>query len=49
MRPTKYPLYSPSSTAAWEGYLRVNAAVAQKLLPLLADDDMVWVHDYHQN
>ncbi|ENZ7483848.1 alpha,alpha-trehalose-phosphate synthase [Klebsiella aerogenes] len=32
---------------AWEGYLRVNAAVAQKLLPLLADDDMVWVHDYH--
>ncbi|HDU6293592.1 TPA: alpha,alpha-trehalose-phosphate synthase [Klebsiella aerogenes] len=32
---------------SWEGYLRVNAAVAQKLLPLLADDDMVWVHDYH--
>ena len=32
---------------AWEGYLRVNAAVAQKLLPLLADDDMIWVHDYH--
>ena len=32
---------------AWDGYLRVNAAVAQKLLPLLADDDMVWVHDYH--
>ncbi|MGR7398725.1 alpha,alpha-trehalose-phosphate synthase [Klebsiella aerogenes] len=32
---------------AWDGYLRVNAAVAQKLLPLLADDDMIWVHDYH--
>ncbi len=32
---------------AWEGYQRVNAAVAQKLLPLLTDDDMIWVHDYH--
>lgn len=32
---------------AWEGYLRVNALLADKLLPLLNDDDMIWVHDYH--
>lgn len=32
---------------AWEGYLRVNALLADKLLPLLEKDDMLWVHDYH--
>ena len=30
-----------------EGYERVNALFARKLSPLLRDDDMVWVHDYH--
>ncbi|HXD04684.1 MAG TPA: trehalose-6-phosphate synthase [Burkholderiaceae bacterium] len=29
------------------GYRRVNRLFAQKLLPLLAPDDIVWVHDYH--
>ena len=29
------------------GYLRVNAYFATKLLPILHDDDLVWVHDYH--
>ncbi|EFF0782792.1 alpha,alpha-trehalose-phosphate synthase [Escherichia albertii] len=33
--------------SAWEGYLRVNALLADKLLPLLEDDDIIWVHDYH--
>ena len=32
---------------AWEGYSRVNALLADKLLPLLKDDDIIWVHDYH--
>lgn len=32
---------------AWEGYLRVNALLADKLLPLLKDDDILWIHDYH--
>lgn len=32
---------------AWEGYLRVNATLADKLLPLIEDDDNLWVHDYH--
>jgi alpha,alpha-trehalose-phosphate synthase [UDP-forming] len=32
---------------AWEGYLRVNTQLADKLLPLLNDDDNIWVHDYH--
>lgn len=32
---------------AWEGYQRVNALLADKLLPLLKDDDIIWIHDYH--
>ena len=30
-----------------EAYERVNRQFAQKLLPLLTNDDFVWVHDYH--
>jgi trehalose 6-phosphate synthase len=29
------------------GYQRVNAFFAHRLAPLLKDDDLVWVHDYH--
>jgi trehalose 6-phosphate synthase len=29
------------------GYRRVNQMLARKLLPLLRDDDILWVHDYH--
>ncbi|MFZ4258541.1 alpha,alpha-trehalose-phosphate synthase [Raoultella terrigena] len=32
---------------AWEGYQRVNATLADKLLPLIESDDIVWIHDYH--
>lgn len=32
---------------AWEGYQRVNAQLAQKLQPLIEDDDILWIHDYH--
>lgn len=32
---------------AWEGYLRVNTLLAAKLAPLLREDDVLWVHDYH--
>ncbi|MBW8822841.1 MAG: alpha,alpha-trehalose-phosphate synthase (UDP-forming) [Xanthomonadales bacterium] len=28
-------------------YRRVNALFADKLMPLLHDDDIVWIHDYH--
>jgi hypothetical protein len=31
----------------YDGYRRVNALFADKLAPLLRDDDVVWVHDYH--
>ncbi|SEL43888.1 trehalose 6-phosphate synthase [Pseudoxanthomonas sp. GM95] len=30
-----------------EGYRRVNALFADKLAPLLKEDDTVWIHDYH--
>ncbi|MDE1159911.1 MAG: alpha,alpha-trehalose-phosphate synthase (UDP-forming) [Neorhizobium sp.] len=29
------------------GYFRVNRFFAHKLAPLLKDDDVIWVHDYH--
>lgn len=29
------------------GYRRVNQLFARKLQPLLRDDDILWVHDYH--
>ncbi|MBK0031753.1 alpha,alpha-trehalose-phosphate synthase [Erwinia sp. S43] len=32
---------------AWEGYSRVNKLLAQRLLPLLKPDDVLWIHDYH--
>ncbi|CAA7623276.1 alpha,alpha-trehalose-phosphate synthase (UDP-forming) [Magnetospirillum sp. UT-4] len=35
------------SRRSLEGYLRVNAAFAAALAPMLRPDDLVWVHDYH--
>ncbi len=29
------------------GYLEVNALFAEKLVPLLKANDLIWVHDYH--
>jgi trehalose 6-phosphate synthase len=29
------------------GYRRVNQLFARKLKPLLRDDDIIWIHDYH--
>lgn len=31
----------------YEGYQRVNVRFAQALQPLLRDNDVLWVHDYH--
>ncbi|SDV51008.1 alpha,alpha-trehalose-phosphate synthase (UDP-forming) [Chitinasiproducens palmae] len=31
----------------FDGYRRVNAWLAARLVPLLEPDDIVWVHDYH--
>lgn len=30
-----------------KGYERVNERFAESVLPLIAEDDLVWVHDYH--
>lgn len=32
---------------AYHGYRAVNRRFAQALAPLLRDDDLIWVHDYH--
>jgi len=31
----------------YQAYERVNTEFAENLLPLLAPDDIIWVHDYH--
>ncbi len=31
----------------YAGYRRVNNWLAQQLIPLLREDDVIWVHDYH--
>jgi trehalose 6-phosphate synthase len=33
--------------ATLEGYHQVNTLFADKLAPLLRDDDLIWIHDYH--
>lgn len=35
------------SDAHYDAYRRVNRQFAERLLPLLSSDDLVWVHDYH--
>jgi trehalose 6-phosphate synthase len=35
------------SRADATGYMRVNRLLADKLSPLIRDDDIIWVHDYH--
>ncbi|WP_298214020.1 alpha,alpha-trehalose-phosphate synthase (UDP-forming) [Acidovorax sp.] len=35
------------NTSFIAGYRRVNQMFARKLMPLLRDDDIIWVHDYH--
>jgi len=35
------------SEAAFQAYARINRLFADRLLPLLRSDDLVWVHDYH--
>lgn len=35
------------SDAQYAAYRRVNELFAERLLPLLREDDLVWVHDYH--
>ncbi|QUS36400.1 alpha,alpha-trehalose-phosphate synthase (UDP-forming) [Falsirhodobacter algicola] len=30
-----------------EGYFRVNRMFADRLMPLIEPDDIIWVHDYH--
>jgi len=38
---------SESTHRDFEGYLRVNRQFVTRLLPMLRDDDLVWVHDFH--
>lgn len=35
------------SEARMSGYQRVNRLFAKLLQPLISDDDVIWVHDYH--
>ncbi len=32
---------------AWEVYCQVNDLMARRLKPLVKEDDVLWIHDYH--
>jgi trehalose 6-phosphate synthase len=38
---------SESTNKDFEGYLRVNRIFVTRLLPMLRDDDLIWIHDFH--
>ncbi|PPS58374.1 hypothetical protein CRX72_15745 [Pantoea sp. BRM17] len=42
-----YPIGIEPDAEAWEGYCRVNTALAHRLKPLIQSDDVLWIHDYH--
>ncbi len=35
------------SDEQYDAYQRVNRLMAERLVPLLEEDDLIWVHDYH--
>ncbi len=39
--------YFKYSRSQYNAYCRVNEFFARRLYPLLTDDDVIWVHDYH--
>ena len=39
--------YFSYSRKQYDAYCRVNVLFARKLAPLLQQDDIIWVHDYH--
>ncbi|HET9835852.1 MAG TPA: trehalose-6-phosphate synthase, partial [Rhodanobacteraceae bacterium] len=41
------PTVMQYSRAQYTGYREVNKLFAEKLAPLLREDDRVWIHDYH--
>ncbi|HJR14667.1 MAG TPA: alpha,alpha-trehalose-phosphate synthase (UDP-forming) [Rhodanobacteraceae bacterium] len=41
------PTVMQYSRAQYTGYREVNKLFAEKLAPLLRDDDRIWIHDYH--
>ncbi|HEX5960099.1 MAG TPA: trehalose-6-phosphate synthase [Rhodanobacteraceae bacterium] len=41
------PTVMQYSRAQYAGYRAVNRLFAEKLAPLLRDDDRIWIHDYH--
>jgi len=41
------PTLMQYSRTQYAGYREVNKLFAEKLAPLLRDDDRIWIHDYH--
>ncbi|MGH8147262.1 MAG: alpha,alpha-trehalose-phosphate synthase (UDP-forming) [Rhodanobacteraceae bacterium] len=41
------PTLMDYSRAQYDGYRAVNRMFAERLAPLLREDDRIWVHDYH--
>jgi len=35
------------SEVAWKAYMKINRLYAEKILNIIQDGDIIWVHDYH--
>jgi trehalose 6-phosphate synthase/phosphatase len=35
------------SEASWKAYVKINGLYAEKILQLINDGDILWIHDYH--
>ncbi len=35
------------SEISWKAYVKINRLYAEKILPLIKDGDIIWIHDYH--
>ena len=41
---TEHVVYSEM---AWKAYIKINRVYAEKILQLVSDGDILWIHDYH--
>ncbi|MFH0757555.1 MAG: bifunctional alpha,alpha-trehalose-phosphate synthase (UDP-forming)/trehalose-phosphatase [Bacteroidota bacterium] len=53
VRNTLWPLFHyftenvTYSEISWKAYVKINRLYAEKILPLIKDGDIIWIHDYH--
>jgi len=42
-----FPSYASFKDEYWDSYKKVNMYFAEKILKIIKQDDIIWIHDYH--